>query len=975
MEILETLVTWVLLIALALAIGAAVWRALTRIGEAASGSSTVPAIAGVAAGLAAGWFILIDQRLAFLVTVLVGIVIGVVVGRLVGLLVRVQAQLSLVIAVVVALAVALLTVVALDASTLFHFAVVIVAAISTLLVLGASQLPTSIRTNLARVAGVAAVIGAVDWFQAFDRMERMLASPEMARIAVTLWAVVLAVGASAALFIAANLAVNRARTSWAQFTAGAGAVIGFALFGVLDGNRLLQIVGPRESVATGLHDAVNNGPWTLAITSVVIGGIIGYLGGRGYGATIDDRVRSPRIGLGIGLILGLVWGVLFATRIPVDTTVRVLWTAVVGAVLVGIVGYLIGRVEQDRMRAAVGAGGGLVVGLAIGGLLKNIYQPRLETVPLIAAPVVGALVFTAVARLLGRRLGPGALLGAMFGWLIGTFGYPSLGGGPELETMLATGLAGLLGGAAFGLLPHPNAVARTAFEQKARAPIFLAPALASIGLGLVIPLIRTFYLSLFDSRSVEYVGSENYRAIFTDPQSFDYEDRLWLFESRLFWLALLLGVVALVLGFMNGRRTGNSFGSGRVVRRTVAVTLAITALLEFALGRQTDGISGGNPLVIAALVIAAVVVWFVPIGTHIGNAVPQARIDFSGAAGFLGSGAMLLFAMSVFSVIRGTVFNNLWWVFVVTIAVTAFGLVVAVLADRVKNEAVAKSFVFMPLAISFVGAGIIWRFMYIARDPSKEQTGVMNALWVGLGRISTEGYSRTIGIVVMAVLAALIVALAIFGWNEFRRGRSGGGIVVGALIVLAPVLWVLGRFAITDPTQLSLWRFGTITIGGGMGGTGTVTDTGVIQDTTIFFVQDSLPFNNLFLMLVLIWIQTGFAMVIFSAAIKAVPAEYIEAAKMDGANDSQIFWRITLPTIAPTIGVVVTTLIVLVMKVFDIVRVMTNGNFETQVIANEMWQRAFTELNFGLGSALAFVLFLAVVPVMAYNIRNMQREL
>ena len=127
-------------------------------------------------------------------------------------------------------------------------------------------------------------------------------------------------------------------------------------------------------------------------------------------------------------------------------------------------------------------------------------------------------------------------------------------------------------------------------------------------------------------------------------------------------------------------------------------------------------------------------------------------------------------------------------------------------------------------------------------------------------------------------------------------------------------------------------------------------------------------------MVVLIWIQTGFAMVIFSAAIKAVPSEFIEAAKVDGATDASIFWRIIVPSILPTIGVVTTTLIVTVLKVFDIVRVMTNGNFETQVIANEMFVQAFSNRNVGLGSALAVVLFVSVVPVVFVNVRRLQHE-
>jgi alpha-glucoside transport system permease protein len=141
----------------------------------------------------------------------------------------------------------------------------------------------------------------------------------------------------------------------------------------------------------------------------------------------------------------------------------------------------------------------------------------------------------------------------------------------------------------------------------------------------------------------------------------------------------------------------------------------------------------------------------------------------------------------------------------------------------------------------------------------------------------------------------------------------------------------------------------------------------------VLFVQEA-PFNNMWLMVVLIWVQTGFAMVILSAAIKAVPTELIEAAKIDGATESQVFWQITLPQIAPTVGVVITALFVTVMKVFDIVYAMTNGSFGTQVIANEMFERAFGFSDLGLGSALAVVLFVSVIPVMWINIRRMQKE-
>ena len=317
----------------------------------------------------------------------------------------------------------------------------------------------------------------------------------------------------------------------------------------------------------------------------------------------------------------------------------------------------------------------------------------------------------------------------------------------------------------------------------------------------------------------------------------------------------------------------------------------------------------------------------------------------AGGATVLG---LFLVCMAAFAALRGTLFNNIWWVLTVTLVTTAAGLAIAVLADRAKNESLAKSLIFMPMAISFVGAGIIWRFMYLARDPSREQTGFLNALWVGLGRISSNPGARMVTVIIVLSLALLLIWLALRSWRAGERV-----IASGAALCALPFLW----FA------FAVWRgIGGVTEGPG----------GELLADTVLFVQET-PFNNMWLMLVLIWIQTGFSMVIFSAAIKAVPAELIEAARVDGATESQTFWRVTVPQIAPTIGVVVTTLIVLVMKVFDIVKVMTNGNFDTQVIANEMWQRAFTELNFGLGSALAVVLFVAVLPILYLNIRRMQK--
>ncbi len=254
------------------------------------------------------------------------------------------------------------------------------------------------------------------------------------------------------------------------------------------------------------------------------------------------------------------------------------------------------------------------------------------------------------------------------------------------------------------------------------------------------------------------------------------------------------------------------------------------------------------------------------------------RFDFNDTFSIVALAAAVVFVLfAVFSVLDGVIWNNLWWVFAVTGLATGLGLAVAVLADRVKGESVAKSLIFLPMAISFVGASVIWRFVYAFRPAGEEQFGVLNAVWVGLGG---------------------------------------------------------------DPI-------------------------GVLQ---------RLPWNTFFLIVVLIWAQTGFAMVVLSAAIKGVPDELIEAARVDGASESQVFWRVILPQIRSTILVVVTTIIILVMKVFDIVKVMTNGEFGTNVIANEMFDQAFRFSNFGRGAALATVLFVAVLPIMFFNIRRVREE-
>ena len=347
-------------------------------------------------------------------------------------------------------------------------------------------------------------------------------------------------------------------------------------------------------------------------------------------------------------------------------------------------------------------------------------------------------------------------------------------------------------------------------------------------------------------------------------------------------------------------------------------------------------------------------VWIGAIGLAIGLVLRKRTGDgfpIGGAAFGPLMVAMVLIVFGVFSVLRGTIMNNLWWVFTVTVFSTGLGLAIAVLADRAKLESLAKSIIFMPMAISLVGAAIIWRLVYVAKDTSKSQTGLMNAIWVQLGRWSTGGgWVEWIGWVLLWALALLTVASIARSLTKQTYDK----IPLRALAAIF-LLWIAYRFTFV-----------------GIGGFKENSAGETVPDT-IFFVQDS-PFNNVWLMVILIWIQTGFSMVIMSAAIKAVPTELIEAAKVDGATESQVFWRVTLPQIRTTIGVVVTTLIVLVMKVYDIVKVVTNGNFGSEVLANDMFNNAFLFGNTGLGAALAVILFVSVLPVMVYNIRKMQRE-
>jgi alpha-glucoside transport system permease protein len=221
--------------------------------------------------------------------------------------------------------------------------------------------------------------------------------------------------------------------------------------------------------------------------------------------------------------------------------------------------------------------------------------------------------------------------------------------------------------------------------------------------------------------------------------------------------------------------------------------------------------------------------------------------------------------------------NTMIWVVLVPTVATSIGLLYAVLVDKARLEAVAKSLIFMPMAISFVGAGIIWKFVYAYRSEEQEQIGLLNQIVVMFGG--------------------------------------------------TPQQWLLNS-----------------------------------------------PLNTLLLIVVLVWIQAGFAMVILSAAIKAIPAEIVEAARLDGVNPWQMFSRVTMPSIRPALIVVVVTISIGTLKVFDIVRTMTNGNFDTNVIANEFYNQAFRYGQRGQGSALAVFLFVLVIPIVIYQIRVLRKR-
>ena len=220
--------------------------------------------------------------------------------------------------------------------------------------------------------------------------------------------------------------------------------------------------------------------------------------------------------------------------------------------------------------------------------------------------------------------------------------------------------------------------------------------------------------------------------------------------------------------------------------------------------------------------------------------------------------------------------NTAVWVVLTPIAATFIGLVYAILVDKARFEKFAKALIFLPMAISLVGASLIWKFVYDYRSAENEQIGILNEI------------------------------LKVLGFDTYR-----------------------------------------------------------------FLLNE--PWNTLFLIIIMIWVQAGFAMTVLSAAIRAIPHDILDSARLDGAGALQLFRHVTVPMIRPSLIVVLTTISIATLKVFDIVRTATGGNFDTSVLAYEFYVQSFRSFNGGLGAALAVLLFALVTPIIVYNIRQMRR--
>ena len=301
--------------------------------------------------------------------------------------------------------------------------------------------------------------------------------------------------------------------------------------------------------------------------------------------------------------------------------------------------------------------------------------------------------------------------------------------------------------------------------------------------------------------------------------------------------------------------------------------------------------------------------------------------------------------------------NNMLWLSVVPAACTAFGLLIAQLTDRIAWGNIAKSIIFMPMAISFVGAAVIFKLIYDTQAEDRVQIGMLNAVWMQFedGNGSFLFLRIFPAIILLGFAAVATYVCYLFLRPFFIPEERKGGIITAALRAVAATaaacLAVLALLNVIDVFTITL-PYGK-----------------PLSWLTIPF------WNNFFLMAIMIWIQTGLAMVILSAALRGIPQETVEAAIIDGATPLQLFFRIKVPQIVGTIIVVWTLITVLVLKVFDIVFVLTNGNWNTEVLANYLFRKIFNDLDWGVGSASAIILLLLLLPIMIWNVRNVRKEM
>jgi alpha-glucoside transport system permease protein len=324
-----------------------------------------------------------------------------------------------------------------------------------------------------------------------------------------------------------------------------------------------------------------------------------------------------------------------------------------------------------------------------------------------------------------------------------------------------------------------------------------------------------------------------------------------------------------------------SSDANRIIVVGVAVVVGVGGVfaLYWAMNRAVDLLparyrEGVRPWVFVgpALVLLSVFLVYPVINTILLSFKDATSQDFVGLDNFK-------FVFTDDSMLRA-IRNTLGWMILVPLVAVSIGLAFATLADRLRRgEAVAKSLIFLPMAISFAGAAITWRLIYSFRPAGfGSNIGLLNGVMIGLGQ--------------------------------------------------NPVDWISQH-----------------------------------------------PWNNLYLIVIMVWMQTGFAMVVLSAAIKAIPDEIIEAARIDGASEWQVFRRIVVPSILPTIVVVGTYMVINALKVFDIVFVMGNAELnQTEVVAERMIRWFFIGGNYGRGAAIAVVLFIAVIPVMVWNVRRFREE-